>query len=49
MTRGTRLGYEVGHDRLASYDAVSLAVSATTLTSELKSVTLSSPNSLSVS
>ena len=31
------------HDRLASYDVVSQAVSATTLTPELKSVTLSYP------
>ena len=45
MTRGKRRGGATRryHDRLASYDAVSQAVSATTLTPELKSVTLSYP------
>ena len=45
MTRGKRHGGATRrrHDRLASYDAVSQAVSTTTLTPELKSVTLSYP------
>ena len=45
MTRGKRHGGRTTrrHDRLASYDAVSHAVSATTLTPEPKSVTLSYP------